>query len=912
VEGPPGWVPGAPGVALLRARLTPSYILRPAPLFDFVVSYWSFVPTAGLPRLVAIVVWIAIAVAALPPALLAQLTSIPPDQARRLLDARPDVEAQLRRELTTSGLTPDQIRARLRAIGYPETLLDSYMSSRPPARAQGSVLLPSDDVVEAVAALGIIDSAETSGMRDALRRRRAQILAGDTLRLGRIGTGDSLGLLDTLGVLDVPAARGAFDSLGRPTVARLASSRPPARVDSGFAIFGLNIFNTATTQFDPNLSGPVDASYKIGAGDRLVLFITGDAERAYTLDVTREGFVIIPGVGDVQVANLTLAQLEDVLYPRLGRVFSGLRRGAGATTRFSITVARTHTNQIFVLGDVDQPGSYRISSAATALAALYAAGGPTQNGSLRRVEIRRRGRTIDTLDVYDYLLRADGSHDPRLETGDIVFVPVRGSRVRVFGEVVRPGTYELRRGETLADLVRAAGGFTAEAARRRLQLSRILPPSERDTSDRGRVVIDVGADRLAPDDAPSFPLENGDVVRVFAVNDRVGRRVAVRGDVWSPGVVGFTPGMRLSDAIRMAGGIKPDAYLDHVLISRLRPADSARVQLRAALLDSTGRPVADIALQEDDEIRVFSVTELRPAPFVAITGAVRRPGRYLYREGMTMRDLVLLAGGLDGRAHVGEAEIARAPTSRDGGRLAVAQRVPLDSSYLFVGEPGRRRSSSSSDVVLQASDNVLVFAQPEWTAPRRVVVTGEVRLPGSYTLVKKDERLSDIIERAGGVTGAAFTGGIVFYRNRGGLGRVGVDLPRVLREPGYRDNLLVLDGDSIHVPQYNGVVEVQGAVNAPRGVTYVPGASFEYYVHAAGGTTPDADVARSYVTQPDGRVESVVVRRFRSDVVPVPQPGSVVQITQRKTPERTDVVARLGVFAQILGGLVALVAVTRR
>ncbi|AHG88395.1 polysaccharide export protein [Gemmatirosa kalamazoonensis] len=859
------------------------------------------------------------------PALRAQQLPTP-DQARRVLESRPDLAAQLRQEISGSGLTPDQIRARLRASGYPEDLLDTYL--RAPRSARDSVAggLPSDDVLDAVAALGLADSTDTlagrDSLRSALRRRR---LARDPRDANRLDS-----LVD------------ARDSLADDTLPRLtpARRRPGARtvVDSGMAIFGLNVFAGATTQFDPNLAGPVDANYRLGPGDRLVLLITGDTERAFTLDVTREGFVVIPGVGELPVANLTLAQLDDVLYQRLGRLYSGLRRGPGATTRFSINVARLHTNQIYVLGDVAEPGSYRVSSAGTALTALYAAGGPTENGSLRRVEVRRGGRIVDTLDLYDYLLRADGSHDPRLQSGDVVFVPVHGARVRVHGEIVRPATYELRPGETMADVMRAAGGFTAAAVRRRVQVSRILPPNERAGGDAGRVVIDVASvgtrdsglgtrEGAVPESrvpspesrVPAFPLEDGDVLRVFPVSDRVARRVTVKGDVWSPGMVGFTPGMKLADAVRMAGGLKPDAYLGQVLVSRLRPADSSRVQLRTAFKDASGATSEDVVLQDDDEVRVFAVGDMRPATFVAITGAVRRPGRYAYREGMTLRDLVLVAGGLDRRAYLGEAEIATPPADGSA-RLAVARRVPLDSTYLLVADRGAQNDGQAGpraapEVALEPYANVLVFAQPDGAAERarRVTLTGEVRFPGTYTLLAKDERLSDLLQRAGGPTKTAYAGGIVFYRAHGNVGRIGVDLPSVLRDAHYRDNLLLQDGDSVHLPAYSGVVEVQGAVNAPRAVAWVPGKSLDYYVRAAGGTTRTGEMRRAYVTQPDGAVESAVARRMMPDVVPTPKPGSVVYVTERDPADHSvESVQKLAVLAQILGALTTIAVVLRR
>ena len=838
-----------------------------------------------------------------------------PDQARRLLDTRPDLVAQLRREIASSGLTADQIRTRLRAAGYPEDLLDSFVGPKGVGRDSLRAGLPTEDVLDAVAALGITDSVDTSELRQLIRTRRAGATSRDTLRSNRPMRlrADSLAFADSVESIDA-ADRDMRDSVSRPADARRVNSlrRVRAAADSGFTLFGLSVFDAATTQFDPNLAGPVDATYKLGPGDRLVLVLTGDAERSFLLDVTREGVVFIPGVGEVAAANLTLGQFEDQLYARLARVYSGLRRGAGATTHFSINVARLHSNQVFVLGDVDQPGSYRVSSAGTALTALYAAGGPTPNGSMRRIEIRRGGRLVDSLDLYDYFLRADGSHDPRLQSGDVVFVPVHSARVRMHGEIVRPGTYELRRGETLADALRSAGGFTAEAARRRVQISRILPPSLRDTTDRARVVIDIASDQFATGTGPAYPLEPGDVIRVFAVSERVGRRVTVRGDVWTPGVLGFTAGMHLSDAVRMSGGIKPDAYLGQVLVSRLRASDSSRVQLRTAFADSSGRLTNDLLLREDDEIRIFAVTEFRTPEYIAITGAVRRPGRVPYREGMTLRDLVMLAGGLEERAYLRDAEIARLPKTRDGGQLASSQRVPLDSSYLLARASSAQRARSTPDVLLEPFDNVLVFAQPDWERPRRVIITGEVRFPGTYTLTNKQDRLSDVLQRAGGPTQAAYADGIVFYRHQGRVGRVGVDLAQVLKSASYRDNLILQDGDSVNLPPFTGIVEVQGAVNAPRGVAYVPGADLNYYVRAAGGPSRVAEMSRSYVTQPDGSVESVVERALRPDVIPVPRPGSLVVVTEKDLTDKTDTLARFGVIAQLLGSLIALIAIVRR
>jgi polysaccharide biosynthesis/export protein len=843
------------------------------------------------------------------------------EQAQALLQSRPDLVAQLRQRLQTSGLTPDQVRARLRAEGYPENLLDPYMSG-----ATGPTNEPTEDVFSAVVSLGIADSLEVVDMRrEDLRRRTRQPRPTDRFDT----TGATLSerrpmrrptpKVDTLTSMDPRLdTRLRADSIRRRAVALDTAS---LYVEDSLKVFGIDIFQSSTTQFDPNLGGPVDASYRLGPGDRLVLVLTGDVQASYSLDVTRQGFIVIPQVGQIDVANLTLGQLEDVLYARLGRVYSSVRRNGG-TTRFSISPARLRTNQVYVIGDVVEPGSYRISGAGTALTALYAAGGPTEVGSLRRVEIRRANRVVDTLDVYDYLLRGDASHDPRLENGDVVFVPVHGARVQVTGEVVRPAIYEVRPGETLARVIASAGGFKATASRRRVQIERIVPPSERDHPGRDRVVIDISSEQLANGGGPSVGLEAGDIVRVFGVTDRVRNRVQVVGDVWAPGTVGYTPGMTVSQALQLAGGVKPDVYVGEVLLTRLQ-SDSTRVQLRTSLLDSLGNVRNDLPVLEDDEIRVFSITEFRPVRYVAINGAVRKSGRYPYHEGMTLRDLVLLAGGVEERAFLQSAEVARIPEDRNGGRLAQTMRIPLDSTYLFerapngkyLGPPGvpvQQGSTPVPDFVLKPYDNVLILEQPDWELQRNVVVTGEVKFPGVYSLQSKTERLSDVLARAGGLTSEGYADGMYFSRKKNHMGRIGIDLPSVLKNPRFRDNLLLMDGDSISVPPYNATVNVTGAVNSPVAVAYVPGKNIDFYLRAAGGPSRKADANRAYVTQPNGKVESRTHRVMLPDSDPEPRAGSTIFVPDKDPTDKKDYVAAAGAVAQILASLVAVVVVIVR
>src|SRR5437867_3603432 len=357
-----------------------------------------------------------------------------PQALQRAVQQNPGLADVIRQRIAQSGLTVDQVRARLQASGYPPTLLDAYLG------------------------------AQTAGQPS-----------------------------------PVPGAQelAAIQSLGLPGVASVSEILP---VDTGLVravaggksgVFGVDVFQRTTTQFLPLLAGPVPADYKLGPGDELVLILTGDVELAYTLQVTREGFILIPQVGQLYVSNVTLDQLRDLLYARLGRVYSGVRRNPSATTRFDITVANVRANQAYVVGEVAQPGAYQISSLGTVLTALYAAGGVTERATLRAVEVRRFGKPVATLDLYDYLLRGDTRNDVRLETGDVVFVAMHGPRAQVTGAVRRPAVYEMTPGGSLADLVRDAGGFRPDAQLKRLSVFRLLSPTERGPGSPPRAVIDV-------------------------------------------------------------------------------------------------------------------------------------------------------------------------------------------------------------------------------------------------------------------------------------------------------------------------------------------------------------------------------------------------------------------------------------
>ncbi|HEX6645195.1 MAG TPA: SLBB domain-containing protein [Gemmatimonadales bacterium] len=804
-----------------------------------------------------------------------------PATAEMLLRSDPELQRQLRDRLRQSGLSEEQIRQRLRAAGYPESLLDQYL--REGAGAPGV----DDDrqAIDAVRALGLVDNTEADSLEEMLTRSMVM----DEARID-------------------PHLRDSLraDSLGVPW------TRP-------IELFGLDVFRTRSTRFQATLQGPVAPTYRLGPGDRLAVILSGEVERALSLDVSRDGFVIVPDVGQMHVANLTLGQFEDQLFRRLQRIYSGIGRGPDARTQLEVTVARLRNVQVFVTGAVARPGAYQVSAAGTALTALYAAGGPTVNGSFRRIEVRRGTELVDTFDIYDYLLAGTNAGGTSLQSGDVIFVPVHGARVDVAGAVLRPAIYEVRPDETLRDVLAFAGGFAADALRQRVQIHRILPPAPGDSAfGRGRVVVDVGPEQFAGGMVPAVPMLAGDSVTVFEVAERLRGFVTVRGNVWIPSPVGFTPGLRLSEAIRLAGGPKPDVYLDQILVSRLRP-DSTRVQLRSAFADTTGSVVDDFVLQEEDEITVFSRTTFRPEQYVIVTGAVRSPGRIAYRSGMTVRDAILLADGLTEDAYLREAELARVPEERASGAIATTIRVPLDSTYLFArsspgdypGPPGvPAPAAGAPEVLLQPYDNLLILRQPEWELPRTVKITGQVTYPGPYALRSKTDRLMDIIARAGGLTTEAYPDGIEFYRRLDSAGRIGIDLPAVLRNERHRDNIILAAGDSIVIPEFDPVVMVRGAVNAPGAVAYRPGKNLDYYVRAAGGYAKTGDKARAWVMQPNGSKQSVIRRTLLADTSPEPRPGAEVFVPERDPSQTgTPIIAVLGAAAQVLASLVTVIVV---
>ncbi|HZH41587.1 MAG TPA: SLBB domain-containing protein [Gemmatimonadales bacterium] len=658
--------------------------------------------------------------------LLAQVPSLPPPgQAAQVLQqavsANPSLANLITAKLQSSGMTPDQIRARLSAAGYSPSLLDSYMPGQPANQA----LNPGSQELGAIQALGLPPLVVSAGT-----------LAVDTGIIAR-------------------AARMAAESLA-----------------TGRYVFGVDVFSRTATLFMPLLSGPVPPDYQVGPGDELVLILTGEVELSYDMPVTREGFIVVPQVGQIYVANQTLDQLRDVLYSRLGKVYSGVRRGAGARTQFTLSVANVRANQVYVVGEVNQPGAYQISALGTVLSALYVASGVTANANLRMINVQRGGKTVATFDLYDYLLKGDSRNDIRLQTGDVVFVGVHGTRAQVTGGVIRPAIYELKDGETLADLLKDAGGFKANAARKRLAIYRILPypktlpgPLYRTTID---VPLQVGADSTMK--VPALALATGDSVVVDTIGSlEHSLFVGIAGMVRKPGAYAWHPGMTLRDLVLLARGPSVGADLSEAEIARL-PAQRTQGELATTVrvpLDSTylyerdsaghyiGAPgltfpkpgAAEVSLEPYDNVLIFRQPDFELQRTVTIVGEVKFPGTYSLKSKTDhLAALVVRAGGLTPQAYPDGIRFVR--DANGVGRI----NVDLPDAL--------RDTSSRANIILQPDDSIFI---PEFEPT--VKVNGAVNAPGSV-LWAQGQSLSDYISAAGGFSYTADEGRVsVRYAN---------------------------------------------------------------------------------------------------------------------------------------------------
>ncbi len=611
--------------------------------------------------------------------------------------------------------------------------------------------------------------------------------------------------------------------------------------------FGYNIFDFPATTFEPVLHISPPPNYRLGPGDELIISVWGEVQLYHVLTVTRDGFIIVPDVGQVMSTGLTLEQMRERLLRRMSQVYSSLDGSANALSFLDVSIGKLRTIQVFVLGDVKRPGGYTMSSMSTAFKALYYAGGPTLDGSLRNIRVMRSNREEARIDFYDYALRGDQSGDTRLEDGDIVFVPPANSRVAIAGRVVRPAVYEMRGDEHLGDLINMSGGLRFDAYIDRVHIERIIPFSQRREFRYNVLDIDMQFENKEALLTSEYMLEAGDVVTVFSQEQRLENRVRVVGNVFKPGVFELTPDMTVRDLVYRADGLLDDTFIDRATLVRIREETMRKevipIDLREAM---NGDEAHNHTLKRLDELYIYSKEYFFPHHTVTISGEVRDPGTYTRAEGMTVEDLIVMAGGATEEAELSKVTVSRIDTLTEYTYSEVYE-TPVPENFWEVHNP--------RGFVLGDFDHVEVPPDPRRNKQQYVDVRGQVMYPGRYAVERDGERLSSFVERAGGLREGAYLDGAQYLRRVDGADRlVPVSVKRAIEDPSSMDNIRVREGDEILIPNDPGVILVRGAVNAPAAVAYEPGKSLRHYIKRAGGYAENADKGRTTVTLPSGRI----------------------------------------------------------
>lgn len=757
---------------------------------------------------------------------------------------------QISDAIKKSGLSQDQLRDRLKSAGYDPGLSDPFFKSA--AQPAGVAALPGSTATESVAAAASADFVKA---------------------------------LSQLGILG-PVGEVKLDE---------TEKRSPDKVTPrASGVFGKSIFDRASTTFDPVTSGPVDPEYRLGVGDAIQVILTGQVELAYQLDVRRDGSVVIPQVGQVQVAGLTLDATRTLLKVRLGSSYSGLSSGE---VRLDVSIARLRANAVFVIGEVEQPGAYQVNSLATLFQALARSGGPTARGSFRAVELRRAGKLLRTVDLYDYLLRGDASNDARLEQGDIIFVPLNRRAVAITGAVRRPAIFELKLGEGFGDLIEFAGGFLPSAALEIVQIDRVLPPAQRKPGfDRVRMDVRLHG---RTDSLANVALNDDDIVNVLAIGDLRRNTVTIDGAVFQPGEFEFTVGMTLDSLILRAQGILPWALADRVKVQRQIPA-TARLESYSLDLSKAGDRA--FKLSEFDAIVVLDGRLAYPSRTIAVTGAVMRPGERSFMEKESVQDAIDRAGGLREEAEfISLARRKYGPEYND--TTSVIFRFEIDAAKRAV-------ESTATSFQLQPDDRIEVRSAPGYRNQRVVSVGGMFVRPGEYTIIENRERLSDVVRRAGGLLPGAFRGS--FHLLRGGK-LVGVEFDLAMRGSQV-DDILLLAGDQLSIGPDQRTVFVTGEVSRPSLLPYRPGLSVSDYIELAGGPTDKGMMHRAIVDYQSGF--SKRVHRYFGFISSEPTIESGAIITVPARPEDKGNSAQtwtqiLAIVSTITSLVIAIVAVKR-
>ena len=724
-------------------------------------------------------------------------------------------------------------------------------------------------------------------------------------------------------------------------------------------LFGSKLFfqKNRKLSFEPSLNQATPKNYILGPGDLIYVDIYGQSEKYYEATVNPEGSILLDNIGLIAVSGKTIEAAEGIIKNRVASFYTGLS-GANPQTFLQVTLGNVKTIKVHILNEVRLPGTFTLSAFSTVFNALYAAGGPSDNGTLRAIQLIRNNKKIAEIDVYDLLMNGTANLDVQLQDQDVILVNPYLARVNVIGEVKRPLIFEVTPEDTLDDLIRYAGGFTDLAFKDRISVSRI--------TGNQRSISDVFGNQLG-----LFTLKGGDEIAVGRVLDRFSNRIQIKGAVFRPGTFALTEGLTLTQLIKNADGLKGDAYTQRASILRTKgdlSSEVLEVNLQAVL---EGRQT-DVVLQREDVIRISSIYDVQNERYIQILGEVKRPGTYPYAAGMTPEELILTAGGLQESANLKDIEIARRLEDSDSGTLSDIITTSINPDLSF----------NPNAITLEPFDQVIVRKRANFTMQRLVSVEGQVNSPGIFAIQTSVDRISDLVKRAGGVNQFAYTKGATLIRKteffnteseqvrrqknlealrvllkddpnnaeaqeellkrlfrdlpkekveekdsiandakRESLDQiasetpgiavkiketeaVAINLEKILANPGSEADLVLEEGDILNVPKLLQTVRMRGDVVYPTTLRHELGRGFTYYINGAGGFDRRANRKQTYVVYANGAVKRTKgflgIRSY-----PAIEPGAEVIVPSKgpKTP------FRVGELVGITTGLATLALV---
>lgn len=678
-------------------------------------------------------------------------------------------------------------------------------------------------------------------------------------------------------------------------------------------VFGRNIFNTRNLTFEPSVNLATPPNYRLGPGDEVIIDIWGTSQNTIRQQISPDGTINIEKIGPVNLSGMTVSEANEYLKRVLGKTYSGLDAPDG-TLEIRLTLGNTRTIQINVMGEVVQPGTYALSSFSTVFHALYRAGGVSDIGSLRNVQVTRNGKTVAKVDVYDFIMKGKTQDDIRLQEGDVIIVPAYEALVQISGNVKRPMKFEMKKNETLATLISYAGGFSADAYTRSLRVVR----------QNGE---EYEINTVKEIDYSAYPMRNGDVVTAEAILNRFTNKLEVRGAVYRPGIYQLNGEINTVRAlVNEAKGLTGDAFTNRAVLQREREdltTEIISVDVRSIMAGTS----PDIPLQKNDILYIPSIHDLEDRGDVAIFGEVAKPDSYSYSDNMTLEDLIIRAGGLRESASTVRVDVSRRikdpKSTHSTDSIGQMFTFALKDGFVIDGEQG---------FTLQPYDQVFVRRSPGYQAQQNVRVTGEVIFGGTYAMTTTEERLSDLVKKAGGATPKAYLRGAKLIRvandeekkrmrdvinlmNRqfgeammDSLGirvedtfSVGIDLEKAMAKPGSEYDLVLREGDVLDVPKLNNTVKVNGAVMTPNTVGYLSDKNANYYLDQAGGYALNAKKSKKFVIYMNGQVARIKGRS--KDKI---EPGCEIIVPSKKN-KRVNVGEILG-YASSFGSLATMFA----